>query len=77
MIDFLVTHLSAGNARSPEFAESRKRFECVWRKRLFVGLLRTTSLPELRVSRIPLVEKLLSCNRIAAAFWRSGVPLVH
>jgi len=76
VIDFLLTHLSPGDSGSSAFAESKERFGQVWRKRLLVGLIRTTTGTEVRVSRAAIIERFLRRGRVAAWLWRLGFSVI-
>lgn len=75
VINFHVTHLSCGNAKSQAFLNGREAFAAAWRKRLLVGLIYTTC-TEVRISRIPLIERLLSRDKIAWCFRKLRAPVV-
>lgn len=76
VIDFPLTHLSAGNRDSNAFAEARERFMLVWRPRLFIGLIQTTTCAALYISCLPVVEKLLRRGRIRRVLWRFKLGLI-
>jgi hypothetical protein len=64
VIEFPVTHLSRGDAKSDAFLCGRAAFAAAWRRRLLVGLLYTTC-TELRISHFPWIEDLLKQEWIA------------
>jgi hypothetical protein len=76
VINFLLTHLSSGDIGSSAFAESKERFTRVWRERLLVGLIRTTTGNEVLVSRAPVIEMLLRRRRIGLWLWRLGLSVI-
>jgi hypothetical protein len=76
VIGFLLTHLSAGNIASAGYLDTKDRFEKVWRGRLDVGLVRTPTGAEFRISRRPLIERILRRRRIGKVLWKLGVSII-
>ena len=76
VIDFPVTHLSAGDTSSQGFLAGRSSFAATWRKRLLVGLIYTTC-TELRISRFSWIENLLHRKHIAWWLRKLNWPIVN
>lgn len=75
VIEFPITHLSAGDTSSEAFRAGRATFVKAWRRRLLVGLIYTTC-TELRISRFPWIEKLLKRERLAWWLRKLNRPIV-
>lgn len=76
VIEFLLEHLSAGDASSPDFANCRLQFERAWRQHLLLGIVRTSTGTEIAISKYPLIERIAK-KRFARNVLRSlGVSLI-
>lgn len=75
VIEFPVTHLSAGDTSSESFRAGRSRFATAWRKRLLVGLIYTTC-TELRISRFAWIEALLKQERLVWWLRKLNRPII-
>ena len=76
VIDFLITHFSAGNAESIEYHESGERLARTWRVHLLVGMIRTPTLKDLVVSKYPIVQKLIQTKLARKILWRLHMPFI-
>ena len=77
IIDFLLTHLSAGNAETPAFRDAKARLIAHWGRYFLAGFVRTAC-TDFLLTRNPLVRRLLD-RRSMRAFYVSwlGNPLIN
>ena len=76
VLDFVVTHLSPGNPTTSDYKESVHAFENHWRKRLVVGLIRTTCKQSVLSSSAPFEFLLSRYATISQFLWDVRVTLV-
>ena len=76
VIDFLLTHLSAGNANTPAFNDARTRLVERWNRHFLAGFVKTAC-TELCLTRSTLVRRLLGKGPIRELYFAwMGNPLI-
>jgi hypothetical protein len=75
VIDFLLTHRSAGVPDSPDFRLSEQRFVNAWRHQLLWGIIKTTC-TVMFISTLESVERWLAAKPVQALLGRHGMTLM-